>query len=81
MMELVVPMTDQLTILECPFHVESQSRDNIPVEFMTNLQHYVSGQEIPWTPVRAPWTSYYAMYQGAPLLIANYARVWFETTL
>ena len=48
---------------------------------MTNTFHYVSGQEIPGTEVRAPWTSYYAKLVNAPIAIANYGGVWFEMAM
>ncbi len=48
---------------------------------MTNTFHYVSGQEIPGTEVRAPWTSYYTKLVNAPIAIANYGSVWFKTAM
>ncbi len=42
---------------------------------------YVSGQEIPGTEVRAPWTSYYAKLVNAPIAITNYGGVWFEMAM
>ena len=45
------------------------------------MAHYVGGQEIPGTEVRAPWTSYYAKLGNAPVAIANYGGVWFETAM
>src|SRR5258708_34176921 len=78
---LVFPTTDELNVLQCPFHIDTQSRDSIPAEHMTNAFHYVSGQEIPGMEVQAPWTSYYAKLVNAPIAIANYRGIWFETAM
>jgi len=78
---IVFPTTAELDILQCPFHIDAQSRDSIPAEHMTNAFHYVSGQEIPGTEVRAPWTSYYTKLGNAPIAIANYGGVWFKTAM
>ncbi len=78
---LVFPTTDELNVLWCPFHIDAQSRDSIPTEHTTNAFHYVSGQEIPGTEVWAPWTSYYAKLVNAPIAIANYGGIWFETAM
>src|SRR5258707_2519413 len=81
MFRVVFPATGELKVLQCPFHINAQSRDSIPAEHTTNAFHYVSGQEIPGTEVRAPWTSYYAKLGTAPIAIANYGGVWFETAM
>src|SRR5229473_7871892 len=78
---LVIPTTDELAVLQCPFHIDAQSRDSIPAEHTTNTAHYVGGQEIPGTEVRAPWMSYYAKLGNAPVAIANYRGIWFETAM
>ncbi len=78
---VMFPTTEELNVLWCPFFIEAQSRDSIPTEYMTNAFHYVSGQEIPGTEVRAPWTSYYAKLVNAPIAIVNYGGVWFETAM
>src|SRR5712692_11761487 len=78
---IVFPTMDELAVLQCPFHIDAQSRDSIPAEYTTNIAHYVGGQEIPGTEVRAPWTSYYAKLGNAPVAIANYGGVWFETAM
>ncbi len=81
MFGVVFPTTGELDILRCPFFIKVQSKDSIPTEHMTNAFHYVSGQEIPGTEVRAPWTSYYAKLVNAPITIANYGGVWFEMAM
>src|SRR5260370_42262665 len=81
MFGVVFPTTGELNILRCPFFIEVQSKDSIPTEHMTNVYHYVSGQEIPGTEVHAPWTSYYAKLVNTPIAIANYGGVWFETAM
>src|SRR5258708_3913278 len=78
---IIFPTDDELAGLRCPFHIDAQTRDNIPVEHTTNTFHYVGGQEIPGTEVRAPWMSYYAKLGNAPIAIANYGGVWFETAM
>ena len=78
---IVFPTRDELEALRCPFHIDAQARDSIPAEHMTNASHYVSGQDIPGTEVRAPWTSYYTKLGNAPIAIANYGGIWFETAM
>ena len=78
---VVFPTVAELNVLRCPFHIEAQSRDSIPVEHTTNAFHYVSGQEIPGTKVWAPWMSYYTKLTNAPITIANYGGIWFETAM
>src|SRR5258707_15619457 len=81
MFGVVFPMKNELAVLRCPFHINAQSRDSIPAEHTTNTAHYVGGQEIPGTEVRAPWTSYYTKLGNAPVAIANYGGVWFKTAM
>jgi hypothetical protein len=50
------------------------------MEFTSGAQHYVSRQDITGT-VQALMTSYYATLRGAPIVITNYGRVWFEVEL
>src|SRR5216684_7448845 len=81
MFGVTFPTTGELDILQCPFHIKVQSRDSIPAAHTTNTFHYVSGQEIVGTDVRAPWTSYYAKLGNAPIAIANYGGVWFKMAM
>src|SRR5258707_640364 len=78
---IVFPTTEELAVLQCPFHIDAQSRDSIPAEHTTNTAHYVGGQEIPGTEVQAPWTSYYTKLGNAPVAIANYRGIWFEMAM
>jgi len=81
MFGIVFPTKAELEVLQCPFHIEAQNRNSILAEHTTNMFHYVSGQEIPGTEVRAPWTSYYTKLANAPIAIANYGGIWFETAM
>jgi hypothetical protein len=75
MLSISTPMVEQLGTLKCPFQIEPQRVDYIPMEFTMHLQHYVQGQNIPGTRVQAPWRSYYAIFNGVPIVMANYAGV------
>ncbi len=81
MFGLTIPTRGELKVLQCLFHINAQTRDSIPTEHTTNAYHYISGQEIPRTEVRAPWTSYYTKLVNALIAIANYGGIWFETAM
>ncbi len=81
MFGVIFPTEGELDVLWCPFFIEAQSRDSIPMAHTTNTFHYVSGQEIPGTEVCAPWTLYYTKLGNTPLAIVNYGSVWFETAM
>ncbi len=81
MFGVIFPTEGELDVLWCPFFIEVQSRDSIPAVHTTNAFHYVSGQEITGTEVHAPWTLYYTKLGNAPIAIANYSGVWFETAM
>ncbi len=81
MFRVIFPTVAELNVLQCPFHIEAQSRDSISAKHMTNAFYYVSGQEIPGTEVRVPWMSYYAKLANAPIAIANYGGIWFKMAM
>jgi hypothetical protein len=77
---LEIPSTEALATLQCPFFIETQTKDSIPSEYTINIGHFVGGQEILGTGLKAPWTSYYTKLQnGTPIAVANYTGVWFKT--
>ena len=69
---LTVPSEEDCVKLRLPFKIHPKDRDYIKREFTQNLQHLVAMQE------GAPWTGYYAEYNGAKLAVSNSFGVWFE---
>jgi hypothetical protein len=62
----------QLSQQHCPFYLEPEDRDLVPVVYKTNLRFLVTGQE------GAPWIGYYADFYGVKLAISNFLGIWFE---
>jgi hypothetical protein len=50
----------------------SQDRDSVPTTWTENLQFLVTGQD------NAPWTGYYATFNGAKMAVSNFLGIWFE---
>jgi hypothetical protein len=74
---ITIPNAEECTALKCPFSIDLQERDSVPAEYTSGAHHYVTGQWIT-NAVQAPWTSYYAILNGAPLTITNFGGVWFK---
>jgi hypothetical protein len=71
-----IPTCKELAALRCPFEISIlEPQDYIPDEYTRNLKHLILGQD------SAPWTGYYATYQGAKLAVSNLFGVWFKIEL
>jgi hypothetical protein len=71
-----IPTCKALTVLQCPFEIESlERRDYVPSEYTVNLEHFNVDQKM------TPWTGYFATYRGAKLVVTNLYRAWFEIEL
>jgi len=62
-----------LSNLKCPFDTIPEPKDSIPAEFTDNVQHLLSSQD-----TGAPYTGYYARFNGALVSVSNVYGVWFE---
>jgi hypothetical protein len=68
-----IPMCEKLDTLRCPFQIDTlKQNDYTLAQFTQNLKHLVVEQD------GAPWTGYYATYQGAKLAVLNYYGIWFK---
>jgi hypothetical protein len=67
-----LPPKEQLSQQCCPFILELEDRDLVPMAYMENLQFLVTGQE------GAPWTGYYATFNGMKMAVTNFLGIWFE---
>jgi hypothetical protein len=62
----------QLSQQCCPFYLELEDHDSVPMVYKTNLWLLVTGQE------GAPWTGYYADFYRMKLAVSNFLGIWFE---
>jgi len=69
---LTVPSPEDCAKLRLPIAIYPEDRDYMKKEFTENLQHLVAGQD------NAPWTGYYAQYEGAKIALSSSFGVWFE---
>jgi hypothetical protein len=70
--DLKLPSKEQLSQQCCPFILEPEDHDSVPATWTENLQFLVTGQD------NAPWTGYYAHFNGVKLAVSNFLRIWFE---
>jgi hypothetical protein len=70
--DLKLPSKEQLSQQCCPFILEPEDRDSVPATWTENLQFLVMGQD------NAPWTGYYATFNGAKMAVSNFLGIWFE---
>ena len=67
-----VPTSSQLAALRLPFEVFPEQKDTVPAEFTAKVRHLTTPQE------DAPWTGYYATFNGAKIAVSNIYGMWFE---
>jgi len=78
------PTSDLLNKLRLPFKTILEPKDTVPAEFSGGVCHLVGGQTTKikgGTTLTAPFTSDYALFNGALLAIFNVNRVWFKIHL
>jgi len=62
-----------LSNLKCPFDTIPEPKDSVSAEFTENVQHLLSSQD-----TGAPYTGYYARFNGALVSVSNVYGVWFK---
>jgi hypothetical protein len=70
--DLKLPPKEQLSQQRCPFILKPEDHDSVPTTWTENLQFLVTGQD------NAPWTGYYATFNGAKMVVSNFLRIWFK---
>src|SRR6266403_461396 len=72
------PLPSELAAIRCPFTIEPQTKDTVPIGYQGDAWHYVDRQIFEGTKTPVPWTGYWLCYKGKVVPVKNFAGVWFE---